>query len=451
MATLDIDRLRKVHRLMVDGSTEGERAAAQSRAEAIAKAAGMTLDAALSKLDAKPQQNSADPFASFDDWMEAKRPGWRTEQAAWRVDQVRRRQERQRRALEEFGSEDAVFAETEHERQLRVTLEPLADRKKFANSSNTYIDGYAGWTCRKPTPSLWTAIDTAYPLPHTVTGAWTEFLQWERLLDARHAFDAYYDTPVWVRARQAALSSIMDTYSEPTPEGMRAFRVDGLPHQIRDPPRPRRRGRDAEGLAARFRDDADGCPIWTPASTAGRPPHQRRQARRRAVHVGQPSRTIRQRDCTACGGVAPDREHPPPAGKETPTWLVGPILRRRAADGPPRALGLRTECVPVRVPSFRAHVCAPPMGPPGGSSANNAPAFARMWTSIFTPTFNRRKLRRLIFLSLHRLCALQILRSRRRRCRFASSVSPLIGSSRAALRMPPSECLPFPGPFSGST
>lgn len=222
MATLDLDKLRKVHGLMTGGATEGERAAARSRAEAIAEAAGMSLDSALSKLDAKSQQNPTDPFASFDDWMEAKRPGWHAEQAAWRVDQARRRQERQRRALEEFGNEEAVFVETEHERHLRVTLEPLADWKKFANSSDTYIDGYAGWTCRRPTPSLWAAIDAAYPLPHTVTVAWTEFQEWERLLDARCAFDAYYDTPVWVRARQAALAAIMDTYSEPTPDGMRA-------------------------------------------------------------------------------------------------------------------------------------------------------------------------------------------------------------------------------------
>ncbi|MFG1278263.1 hypothetical protein [Xanthobacter autotrophicus] len=222
MTSLDIEKLRKVHQLMVGGSTPGECAAARSRAEAIAKAAGMTLDMALSKLDAPAQPKPRSFFDGFDDWMEAKEPGWQAEQAAWRAEQVRRRLERQRRGLEEFGSEAAVFAETEHERLLRVTLEPLADRKQFANCSDTYINGYAGWTCRRPPFPLWKAIDAAYPLPRTVTGAWAQFQEWERLMDARHAFNEGYDTPVWVRARQAALSSIMDTYSEPTPDGMRA-------------------------------------------------------------------------------------------------------------------------------------------------------------------------------------------------------------------------------------
>ncbi|WP_232847450.1 hypothetical protein [Xanthobacter oligotrophicus] len=85
MATFDIEKLRKVRGLMTGGATEGERAAARSRAEAIAKAAGLTLAEAMSKLDtAPPPPTARSIFDGFDDWMEAKEPGWRAEQAAWR-------------------------------------------------------------------------------------------------------------------------------------------------------------------------------------------------------------------------------------------------------------------------------------------------------------------------------------------------------------------------------
>lgn len=54
-STLDTAKLAKVRALMDSGATEGERAAARRKAEAIAKAAGMTLDAVLSMLDAHPE------------------------------------------------------------------------------------------------------------------------------------------------------------------------------------------------------------------------------------------------------------------------------------------------------------------------------------------------------------------------------------------------------------
>ncbi|MFH1557453.1 MAG: winged helix-turn-helix domain-containing protein [Pseudomonadota bacterium] len=221
---LDTDLLSKVRALMDGGTTEGERDAAKSRAEVLANKAGMTLPEALSKLDeAEATRSMADAFNDF-----FNSPDMRRQRA---VAEAKRAANRER-LLKIFGSEEAIFAETERERLLRVTLEPLADYReydgavgldaKWTETRETYINSYAGWICGRPPAALRHALNEAYPLPVTVTAAWAEYQEWESLMDARYAFAPDEDTPIWVRARRAALSSILDTYSEPTPEGLRA-------------------------------------------------------------------------------------------------------------------------------------------------------------------------------------------------------------------------------------
>lgn len=122
---LDLDKLRKVRALMTGGATAGERQAARIKAEAVATRAGMTLAEALSKLDAPAPASSANFFAGFDDWMEAREPGWKAAKAERLSERERKRLARCRELLAEFGSEEAVFAETEAERRLRLALEPL--------------------------------------------------------------------------------------------------------------------------------------------------------------------------------------------------------------------------------------------------------------------------------------------------------------------------------------
>lgn len=221
---LDTGLLSKVRALMEGGATEGEREAAKSRAEALAKKAGMTLSEALSKLDeAEATRSMADAFDDFFNSPEMRRQ---------RAEAEAKRAANRKRLLKIFGSKEAIFAETERERLLRVTLAPLANYSKYygkigldgkwTESRDSYISGYAGWISGRPPAELRRALNEAYPLPITVTAAWVEYQEWENLMDARLAFSQDVDIPVWVRARQAALSSILDTYSEPTPEGLRA-------------------------------------------------------------------------------------------------------------------------------------------------------------------------------------------------------------------------------------
>ena len=229
---LDMDKFAKVHRLMSEGATDGERAAARARAEAMASRAGMTLKQATSKMGAKPKAQPAaaqtssgdwrDIFRGMDDWMEEREPGYKAKQAEQAARKEAERNIEVARIMCHYGSKDALFADTERERRLREGLEPLADRKKFSNSDSTYIAGYAGWTCREPTPPLWEALARAYPLPTTLEQAWTEYCEWETLGDDRATVDRHYDTPVYVQARMAGLEHMLDTMSDPSISGFRA-------------------------------------------------------------------------------------------------------------------------------------------------------------------------------------------------------------------------------------
>lgn len=233
---LDIERFAKVRRLMEGGATEGERAAARARAEAMAKAAGMTLAQALSKVDSKPDAQPAaassdwrNIFTGFDDWMEEREPGYKAKQAAKKAGEEAWRAMERARVLDEFGSEEAVFAETEHERLLREALAPLADYSEYHGGGGSYVSGFAGWTTGKPNDRLWAALERAYPFPGDLAGVWGEFLGWQELDQNRYAFDQNGEHPIHVRARIFALEHLLDTMPAPTWEGMRA-RIGWLSH-----------------------------------------------------------------------------------------------------------------------------------------------------------------------------------------------------------------------------
>lgn len=175
MATLDLKKLRKVHGLMTGGATEGERAAARSRAESIAKSAGMSLKVALSKLNTAPQPTARSIFEGFDDWMDA-----------------RRRAE----VLAACGSEAAVFARTEREALLDAAVAHLATWDYWTGDDGTVhrfaktLDGRAGdfWNVKDITPAIRKAVTGAYPWPATLADALAEVKAWDRLARDRGLF-----------------------------------------------------------------------------------------------------------------------------------------------------------------------------------------------------------------------------------------------------------------------
>lgn len=189
MATLDVEKLRKVHGLMTGGTTEGERAAARSRAESIAMAAGMSLKVALSKLNAKPEPKPRSFFDGFDDWMEAKEPGYKTRQAEKRAERNARDAQRRAQVLTVFGSRAALFARTERERLLDAAIAHLATWDHWTDDDGTVhrfakaLDGSSAefWSIKDITPAIRKAVMEAYPWPETLAGALCEVKDWDNL------------------------------------------------------------------------------------------------------------------------------------------------------------------------------------------------------------------------------------------------------------------------------
>lgn len=189
MATLDIEKLRKVHGLITGGATEGERVAARSRAESIAKAAGLSLEAALSKLDAQAHARPPNIFEGFDDWMEAKQPGYKAREAAKRAERNARDARRRAEVLTVYGSEAALFAHTEREATLDAAIAHLATWDHWIDNAGTVhrfaktLDGQGDefWRMENITPAIRAAVVGAYPWPETLAGALAEVKDWDRL------------------------------------------------------------------------------------------------------------------------------------------------------------------------------------------------------------------------------------------------------------------------------
>lgn len=193
---LDTDKLRKVHRLMKGGATAGERAAARSRAERIATAAGMTLEVALSSLDAPPPQQARSFFDGFEDWMEVKEPGYKAREAVKRAERDARDARRRAEVLAVYGTEAALFARTEREVLLDTAITPLATWDYWTDDDGTQhrfakaLDGSESefWDVNDITPAIRKAVTNAYPWPATLAGALQELKEWDCLRQDRNLF-----------------------------------------------------------------------------------------------------------------------------------------------------------------------------------------------------------------------------------------------------------------------
>lgn len=190
VSNLDIAKFAKVNALMKGGATEGERIAAKARATAMAKAAGLSLDQAMSKLDSAPPV-TVNFFAGFDDWMEERQPGYKAEEAAKRSRRNARNDERRAEILKLYGSEAALFARNTQEAALDQAIHPLAEWAYWTDSDGwqhryaSKLDGikpaYGGWSVEDISPAIRTAVIGAYPWPSTLDAALREVQAWDRL------------------------------------------------------------------------------------------------------------------------------------------------------------------------------------------------------------------------------------------------------------------------------
>lgn len=192
--------------------------------------AGMTIAAALSILDAQDKHQASNPFTTtnpfqdFGDWMEAKEPGWKAREAARRSEKEAKRLARCKELLEEYGSEDAVFAPTETEAALRDALAHLAD-------PDNLIYPYRGFSfCKGPTLDMWQAMRAAVRVPDTVAEAWAAYQAHEARTDARCAFCPDYTSWEWEEAWRSGLEYLLNHLRSPTAEGI-AARLAWLEHR----------------------------------------------------------------------------------------------------------------------------------------------------------------------------------------------------------------------------
>lgn len=188
-SALDLDRLAKVRALMSGGATEGERAAARKRAEAMACRAGLSLEAAMSKLDGQPRPEPVNFFAGFDDWMEEKEPGYKARKAAAKAKRDAREDRRRAEILAAYGTEAALFARNEREVRLDAAIAHIATWDHWTDEGGTVhryaksLDGIKGdfWRVDQITPAIRDAVMSAYPWPDTLAGMLGEMEEWDRL------------------------------------------------------------------------------------------------------------------------------------------------------------------------------------------------------------------------------------------------------------------------------
>lgn len=226
--TFDVEKFRKVRVMMDRGATDGERAAARTRAEAMAQRAGMTLKQAMSKMDRKakaeqpkPQQAGGDwrdAFRNFDDWMEAKEPGYKARKAKEKAERDAERARKRTEALKVHGSAAAVFALTEMERALYDAATPVAKREWYDDwiegrfAFTTELGGVSATMWPEKAPAyVHDLIRKAWPMPDTLPGVLAELRMWDALRDLRELFiDGEYNRHAEVELRIWLLAKALD-------------------------------------------------------------------------------------------------------------------------------------------------------------------------------------------------------------------------------------------------
>jgi hypothetical protein len=208
---LDIQKFRKVHALVTGGATDGERKAARARAEAMAKASGLTFTQAASKLDVtKPEPVNF--FAGFADWMEEKEPGYKARCAREDAERQARYAARRAEILKEFGTVKAFFDPTPLEKLILKAGAPFVTKRSsyidVCGTRRRYAKEFAGvsgnfFLLKDVAQEAIAAVKSAYPFPETIVEAFEELKAWDKLnRDRAHFYEHheyYFDLPIELR------------------------------------------------------------------------------------------------------------------------------------------------------------------------------------------------------------------------------------------------------------
>jgi hypothetical protein len=168
--TAGLETFAKVRALHDRTTNPGEKASAAARMRTLASKAGMTVEEAVSKLDAPPVTILASRTVDMGSFFDT--PYFREQMA----ERERERAVRWREVLDEYGTEEAVFEPGPIERALdeaagRVGPDP----------------GWDTFPLREVPPEIVAAVEAAWPMPGTVRAAWEEFAFWDKLSHDREA------------------------------------------------------------------------------------------------------------------------------------------------------------------------------------------------------------------------------------------------------------------------
>lgn len=216
LAQLDTEKFAKVQALARKGATAGEREAASSRLDAMAKAAGFTTAQAIRATKAaarlKPKAPPKAPPSSASEAADLFNAFFNSpEMKARAAERNRERAIKRAKVLQEYGSEDAVWADTTEETTLKASVEHLLTMSRWSDGEE-YISGIAGWDgfgLDKMSAEVRFAIRQALPWPATVAGLWEEHQRWDKLSGDRLAFDDSFEDWFWVQAREQLLEEAL--------------------------------------------------------------------------------------------------------------------------------------------------------------------------------------------------------------------------------------------------
>ena len=199
----DLETFAKVRALHDRTDSPGEKTAAMLKMQTLARKAGMSVEQAVSTLDRAPPKAPAGP--SFADIFDT--PFFREAKA----ERDRERAIRCRELIAEYGSEAAVWADTDREAALRRACEPLLGPGQGWDTIYR-LDGWGMLDFRATMPeSVRRAVTEAWPLPTTTAAAWAEFEAADKRESDRAAFCPNYSPHAWAEARRYLLEDLCRT------------------------------------------------------------------------------------------------------------------------------------------------------------------------------------------------------------------------------------------------
>ncbi len=174
-AIMHDERLAKIIALWRSTQHDGERQAARAKGKRLAKQLGMSFEDAVVADDVHHHPRNGDIFAGFDDFMEAKEPGYKAAAAREKAEKIAAREARRKAIIERYGSAEAALAPCERELMLQKAVERW--RKPCNPPHERWTHSVDGWCfySEAPPERVETALRNAYPLPETFPVARAEY------------------------------------------------------------------------------------------------------------------------------------------------------------------------------------------------------------------------------------------------------------------------------------